>query len=302
MADQGMIGLERGSIRALEAALDRLARGFGNVPPFLPGAAFDEEAEAVLMEVAEALHADYPYFHALCAGQMLKPPHPLARAAYSLAMWMNPNNHALDAAKASSAMEKEAAEKDSEDALLWKFNHRRLEAEEIRDAMLAVSARLNLKAGGPSYMVPIDPELVLMLKRPQYWVPTRDKSEYGRRTVYMIYKRNLRLPFEEVFDAPDTLLSCARREQSTHAPQALELLNGQTSNELAAAFAQRLLKERATPAGRVDYAWRLAAGRAPTPAEKSLALQFFADAPDDPARVKEFALAMFNLNAFLYVN
>ena len=108
MADQGMIGLEKDSIRALEAALDRLARGFGNVPPFLPGAVFDEEAEAVLMEVAEALHADYPYFHPLYAGQMLKPPHPLARAAYSLAMWMNPNNHALDAAKASSAMEKEA--------------------------------------------------------------------------------------------------------------------------------------------------------------------------------------------------
>ena len=108
MADQGMIGLEKDSIRALEAALDRLARGFEHVPPFLPGAVFDEEAEAVLMEVAEALHADYPYFHPLYAGQMLKPPHPLARAAYSLAMWMNPNNHALDAAKASSAMEKEA--------------------------------------------------------------------------------------------------------------------------------------------------------------------------------------------------
>ncbi len=121
---------------------------------------------------------------------------------------------------------KSGAEKDSDDALLWKFSHRRLEAEEIRDAMLAVSARLNLKAGGPSFMVPIDPELVLMLKRPQYWVATRDKSEYDRRTLYMIYKRNLRLPFEEVFDAPDTLLSCARREQSTHAPQALELLNG----------------------------------------------------------------------------
>ena len=73
-----------------------------------------------------------------------------------------------------------------------------------------------------------------MLKRPQYWVATRDKTEYDRRTLYMIYKRNLRLPFVEVFDAPDTLLSCARREQSTHAPQALELLNGQTSNELAA--------------------------------------------------------------------
>jgi hypothetical protein len=201
-----------------------------------------------------------------------------------------------------SPMEKEAAEKDSDDALLWKFNHRRLEAEEIRDAMLAVSSRLNLKAGGPSFMTPIDPDLVLSLKRPQYWVPTRDKTEYDRRTLYMIYKRNLRLPFVEVFDAPDTLLSCARREQSTHAPQALELLNGQTSNDLAATFAERLLKERGTPSERVDYAWRLATGRTPTPAEKSLAMKFFADAPNDPGRAKEFALAVFNLNAFLYVN
>jgi hypothetical protein len=201
-----------------------------------------------------------------------------------------------------SPIEKVAIAKDSEDALMWKFSHRRLEAEEIRDAMLAVSGRLNPKAGGPSFMVPIDPELVLMLKRPQYWVATRDKSEYDRRTLYMIYKRNLRLPFEEVFDAPDTLLSCARREQSTHAPQALEMLNGQTSNELAAVFARRLLKERATSAERVDYAWRLAAGRLPTASEKALALKFLAGASDDPARVKEFALAVFNLNAFEYVN
>jgi len=197
-----------------------------------------------------------------------------------------------------SPIEKIAAEKDSENALLWKFSHRRLEAEEIRDAMLEVSGRINLKAGGPSFMVPIDPDLVLMLKRPQYWVATRDKSEYDRRTIYMIYKRNLRLPFEEVFDAPDTLLSCARREQSTHAPQALELLNGQTSNELAAVFAERLLKERATPAERIDYAWRLAAGRLPTAAEKSLGTKFL----QGDASLKEFALAVFNLNAFLYVN
>ncbi|HEY2012017.1 MAG TPA: DUF1549 and DUF1553 domain-containing protein [Bryobacteraceae bacterium] len=201
-----------------------------------------------------------------------------------------------------SLMEKVAAEKDADDALLWKFSHRRLEAEEIRDAMLAVSGRINLKAGGPSFLVPIDQELVLSLKRPQYWVATRDKSEYNRRTIYMIYKRNLRLPFEEVFDAPDTLLSCARREQSTHAPQALELLNGQTANELAAVLAERLLKERATAAERIDYAWRLATGRLPTAAEKSLANSFLGDKPADPARVKEFALAVFNLNAFLYVN
>jgi hypothetical protein len=199
-------------------------------------------------------------------------------------------------------LEKTAMEKDAENALLWKFSHRRLEAEEIRDSMLAVAGRLNPKAGGPSFMVPIDPELVLMLKRPQYWVPTRDKTEYNRRTIYMIYKRNLRLPFQEVFDAPDTLLSCARRDASTHAPQALELLNGQSSNDFAASFAARLLKERTGAAERIDYAWRLAAGRTPNPAEKALAMKFLSGNPDDPAAVKEFALAVFNLNAFLYVN
>ena len=202
----------------------------------------------------------------------------------------------------TSPIEKTAMEQDSENALLWKFSRRRLEAEELRDAMLSIAGRLNLKAGGPSFMPPIDPDLVLSLKRPQYWVPTRDKTEYDRRTLYMIYKRNLRLPFEEVFDAPDTLLSCARREQSTHAPQALELLNGQTSNELAAAFAERILKERTTPAERIDYAFRMATGRPPTEAERALALKFLADEAGDPGRVKEFALAVFNLNAFLYVN
>ena len=200
-----------------------------------------------------------------------------------------------------SPMEKAAMEKDSENALLWKYSHRRLEAEELCDAMLAVAGRLNLKAGGPSFMAPIDPDLVLSLKRPQYWVATRDKSEYDRRTLYMIYKRNLRLPFAEVFDAPDTLLSCARREQSTHAPQALELLNGQTSNELAAVFANRIMKERTAVGERIDYAWRLATGRTPTAAERALAMKFLAGQPDD-GRVKEFALAVFNLNAFLYVN
>jgi hypothetical protein len=202
----------------------------------------------------------------------------------------------------ASPIEKVAMEKDAEDALLWKFEHRRLEAEEIRDAMLAIAGRLNLNIGGPSFMIPIDPALVLMLKRPQYWVPTKDKSQYDRRTLYMIYKRNLRLPFVNVFDAPDTLLSCARRDQSTHAPQALELLNGKTSNELAAVFAERLLKERKTAPERIDYAWRLAAGRLPTAGERALAMKFLAASPDDPAKVKEFALAVFNLNAFLYVN
>jgi hypothetical protein len=201
-----------------------------------------------------------------------------------------------------SPLEKVAKEKDPENKLLWKFNRRRLEAEEIRDSMLAISGRLNPKSGGPSVMIKIDPELIKDLKRPQYWVPTRDEKEYDRRTIYMIYKRNLILPFMQVFDSPDTLLSCPRREQSTHAPQALELLNGQTSNDLAVSLAERLLKERSTTGERIDLAWRLTAGRPPSRKEAALAMQYLADGPEDPLVMREFALSLFNMNPFLYVN
>ena len=201
-----------------------------------------------------------------------------------------------------SPIEKLGMEKDADDDLVWKFARRRLEAEEIRDSMLFVSGRLNVKTGGPSVMVPIDQDLVKMLKRPQYWVATKDKSEYDRRTLYMIYKRNLQLPFMGVFDAPDMQLSCSRREQSTHAPQALELLNGQTSNDLAQAFAARIAEERQTVPERIDRAWRLATGRPATVKEKLLATKYLAEKPDDPVRLKELVLDVFNLNAFLYVN
>src|SRR5258706_4171543 len=62
----------------------------------------------VLAEVAQRMHDNFPYFHPLYAGQMLKPPHPVARTASALAAWINPNNHALDGGRASSRMEKEA--------------------------------------------------------------------------------------------------------------------------------------------------------------------------------------------------
>jgi tyrosine decarboxylase / aspartate 1-decarboxylase len=98
--------LEKDSLALLAQALERLDRGFADLP------AAEVEADAagarVLEDVAERLRDNYPYFHPLYAGQMLKPPHPVARAAYALAMWINPNNHALDGGRASSRMEKEA--------------------------------------------------------------------------------------------------------------------------------------------------------------------------------------------------
>jgi tyrosine decarboxylase / aspartate 1-decarboxylase len=99
--------LEKDSVRALAAALARLEAGFPDLPD-LPAASAVEGLDRVLMEVSDRLRDNFPYFHPLYAGQMLKPPHPVARAAYALAMWINPNNHALDGGRGSSAMEKEA--------------------------------------------------------------------------------------------------------------------------------------------------------------------------------------------------
>jgi hypothetical protein len=191
----------------------------------------------------------------------------------------------------------QAMQSDPENRLLWRFNRRRLSAEEIRDAMLAISGRLNLKAGGSSVMVPVDADLVRQLYKPTQWQVADSPSEYDRRSIYLIAKRNLRLPFFETFDAPALLTSCARRESSTHAPQALELLNGALSNDLATAFAGRLQRESGGDPGRlVEQAFRRALGRPPTEAERALGLTFLHN--ETP---KEFALAVFNLNGFLYV-
>ncbi|HWA11379.1 MAG TPA: PSD1 and planctomycete cytochrome C domain-containing protein [Opitutaceae bacterium] len=185
---------------------------------------------------------------------------------------------------------------DPENRLLWHVPRRRLSAEEIRDAMLAVSGELNPKIGGPSVMVPVDPDQVKFLYKPSQWSVAKDPAEFNRRSVYLIAKRNLHLTFMETFDQPDLLSSCGRRESSTHAPQALELMNGKLSNDLAAALAARLTREAGTDHGKiVDRAYWLATGRAPTPAERKLSLAFLQDQP-----LKEFALVMFNLNDFLY--
>jgi tyrosine decarboxylase/aspartate 1-decarboxylase len=90
----------------LGEAQTRLDAGFSHLPPS-PLPELGEDAAAILAEAAERLHDNYPYAHPLYAGQMLKPPHPIARAAYAMAMSVNPNNHALDGGRASSAMELE---------------------------------------------------------------------------------------------------------------------------------------------------------------------------------------------------
>ncbi|MCC7156637.1 MAG: DUF1553 domain-containing protein [Bryobacterales bacterium] len=191
-----------------------------------------------------------------------------------------------------------AKEADPDNKLWWRFERHRLDSEQIRDSMLAMAGTLNLKPYGPSVIVPVQKELIGLLYKPSQWKVTEDASEHGRRSIYLLAKRNLRVPFMDVFDSPDRLVSCPRRESSTHAPQALELLNGAFSNQLAAVFAERLKREAdASPQRMVERAFQLSAGRPPSSEELRTSLDFMKTQP-----LSEFALAVFNLNAFLYVN
>ena len=98
--------INHAELELLRNALDKLAEGFEELPSFTPD--FDRgRAAEVLQRAAERMQDNYPYYHPQYAGQMLKPPHPVARIAYAMSLWVNPNNHALDGGRASSAMEKE---------------------------------------------------------------------------------------------------------------------------------------------------------------------------------------------------
>jgi glutamate/tyrosine decarboxylase-like PLP-dependent enzyme len=101
-----MTTLDHESLALLAEALKNLDAGFDHLPPFR--AEVDPRIAGILDQAARRMRDNFPYQHPLYLGQMLKPPHPVARLAYALAMYINPNNHALDGGRASSQMEKEA--------------------------------------------------------------------------------------------------------------------------------------------------------------------------------------------------
>ncbi|MGB7730886.1 MAG: aminotransferase class I/II-fold pyridoxal phosphate-dependent enzyme [Candidatus Acidiferrum sp.] len=102
--------LEKDSLELLRRAVEKLDAGFSSLPTANMETPASGRIAEVLIATAERLQDNYPYFHPLYAGQMLKPPHPVAHLAYALAQCINPNNHALDGGRASSAMEKEAVQ------------------------------------------------------------------------------------------------------------------------------------------------------------------------------------------------
>jgi hypothetical protein len=183
---------------------------------------------------------------------------------------------------------------DPMNALWGRMNRLRLEGEIIRDSLLFLSGRLNLKGGGPGVFPPIPPEAAAGGKD---WKASADPADHVRRSVYIFARRNLRFPFLEPFDVPDSNQSCPRRERSTTAPQALALLNAPDVTAAAKALAQRLEKETETTDERIARAYHLTMGRAPTAVESRLAREFLAE-----AQLSELCRALFNVNEFIYLD
>jgi len=181
---------------------------------------------------------------------------------------------------------------DSENRLLSHMPRRRLEAEAIRDSLLAVAGLLAEKVGGPS----VFPELPSELG--PAWTVTANESERYRRSVYVVVKRNLRLPLLSVFDAPEAAESCARRFTTTTAPQALVLLNDQQVLRWAGRFAERVRNEAGNDAAaQLSWACRVAWGRDPDEFERRLLNDFL-----NRHGLVDLCHALMNTNEFVFVD
>lgn len=181
------------------------------------------------------------------------------------------------------------------------IHKRRLEGEAIRDSVLAVSGLLNLKAGGPPVRTPIEKEIYDIIftefEADNLWPLPKDRSEIYRRSLYLLNKRTVRLPMLANFDQPDAMSSCAVRPVSTHALQALTMLNSDFMNEGSNALAKRLRSEAKGNTAQVRRAYQLALGRAPRPLELKQALNFF----QKGGTLEDFSLALLNRTEFIYI-
>jgi uncharacterized protein DUF1549/uncharacterized protein DUF1553/cytochrome c len=174
------------------------------------------------------------------------------------------------------------AEKDPDNYYLAYFTPRRVEAEVLRDAMLAVADELSPAAGGPGTYPQINrsvadqPRHAMGSLRPAYWAePT--KAARNRRSIYSFQQRSLIDPLVEVFNGPPLDMSCEQRDATTVPTQAFSLFNSELSYDLALVFAARLSREADDNAARIERAFRLAYGRTPTAEERDASLAHIAD-------------------------
>jgi hypothetical protein len=188
---------------------------------------------------------------------------------------------------------------DPDNILFWRQNRRRLDGESIRDALLAVSGRLNSAMGGPSIFPELPAELKRLSSKGAVWPVSPRLEDRERRSIYVFVRRNLRYPFFEVFDRPDTNASCPQRPVTTIAPQALTLLNNPITHEAARMLALRVVREAG--ADRDHQLARMGVivlGRAPDQEERRLLREFLSR----QGSLTQLALALLNSNSFVYVD
>lgn len=209
-----------------------------------------------------------------------------------------------------------AAKADPENKLLWRYPYRRLDAEAIRDSVLAVSGRLNRKPFGPAVYLPIDEAVVEAHTDKHAAWQKSPPEETERRTIYAFVKRTLMVPMLETFDFCDTTQSSERRSITNVATQALTLYNGTFMNEQAEHFARRLERQTGSDAGsEIVLAYRLALVRSPTEPELKTLREFLeteaaklrreakcSEAEANHRALVQLCRAVLNLNEFVYPN
>jgi len=207
---------------------------------------------------------------------------------------------ASNAWRMSHAKNPDYAASDPDERLLWRMPYRRLEAEAIRDSMLAVSGQLNLKMSGPAMKPPIQQAaLEANTDKESIW-KSSSETEASRRTVYAFIKRGLVVPMLEVLDLGDTVHSCPQRQVTTVAPQALSLFNGEFVNQQARRFAARIRRESGSDLRQqIEFAWRVALCRAPAEVETTAMLKF-REREVEQSALEQICRVILNLNEFVY--
>lgn len=221
----------------------------------------------------------------------------------------------------SSAANGAALARDPANDLFWRFDRRRLTAEEIRDALLATAGVLNRERGGPPFFARVSAEELQTSSTPDKVWGTSPREQTDRRSIYAKVKRSLRPATLQNFDAADTDASCPVRFETVQPAQALGLLNGAFAREMAGALADRLLAEGPPDgpgvevggagidalAARIGRALELALARPAEPDEVRRLTAFarglerdFDLAPRDA--LADVCLIVFNLNEFLYLD
>ncbi|HYI95034.1 MAG TPA: PSD1 and planctomycete cytochrome C domain-containing protein [Bryobacteraceae bacterium] len=192
---------------------------------------------------------------------------------------------------------------DPENRLIWRVPFARLEVEAIRDSMLSVSGKLNPKMYGPG-MYPFVPKQALegSSDPDKIWQPFNE-NEASRRTIYAYIKRSMIVPMLDVLDFCDTSRSSAKRINTSVAPQALTLFNGDFVNRQARHLASRLVREAGPDINRqIEYAYRLSFARPPSASEISTMLRFVQDQGGGESAMEQLCRVILNMNEFAYTD